>query len=276
MNDLDRSSFHGSATSENSGLKLVFSDIDGTLVHYNDDGNAAQQHEDDRRGVLLRLPASATGTVGVISAETLRQCREIRKRGVKLVLISGARTQTLLQRLPYLPKADAYCSEAGSRVFLVSSSDDAREDISRRLKVYPERYEGATEQDLLPFYIAEDMEWRKWMEADDAAGKDGYVGNEPPEAQQGKEASTVSVSERGGVLWAFARTLESRGLVLDTRGYAACFRVNRKQQITPAGIAEFELLEKGSLADIIPPLVGTSSNLACVDFYPVSSGKKNW
>ncbi len=33
------------------------------------------------------------------------------------VLITGARTATLLQRLPYLPSADAYVAENGGRIF---------------------------------------------------------------------------------------------------------------------------------------------------------------
>ena len=33
------------------------------------------------------------------------------------VLITGARTATLLQRLPFLPSADAYVAENGGRIF---------------------------------------------------------------------------------------------------------------------------------------------------------------
>ena len=33
------------------------------------------------------------------------------------VLVTGARTATLLQRLPFLPAADAYVSENGGRIF---------------------------------------------------------------------------------------------------------------------------------------------------------------
>ena len=36
---------------------------------------------------------------------------------MKLVLVSGARAQTLLQRLPFLPAADAYVCENGGRIF---------------------------------------------------------------------------------------------------------------------------------------------------------------
>jgi hypothetical protein len=38
-----------------------------------------------------------------------------------LVLISGMRTTTLFQRLPYLPRADAYVSESGGTIFYLLS-----------------------------------------------------------------------------------------------------------------------------------------------------------
>lgn len=49
--------------------------------------------------------------MGVISTATLRLFAALRLLGVRLVLVSGARSSTLLQRLPYLPAADAYVCE---------------------------------------------------------------------------------------------------------------------------------------------------------------------
>lgn len=46
----------------------------------------------------------------------------VRSTGVLLVLITGARTSTLFQRLPFLPKADAYASENGGRLFFPTST----------------------------------------------------------------------------------------------------------------------------------------------------------
>lgn len=53
------------------------------------------------------------------------------------VLLTGARTATLLQRLPFLPAADAYVAENGGRIF------------------YPDQ----TLPTAMP--LAEDSKWRK-------------------------------------------------------------------------------------------------------------------
>ena len=60
----------------------------------------------------------------------------MRQGGIKLVLITGARVSTLLQRMAYLPAADAYICENGGRIF----------------------YPGSSLPLALP--IMEDMEWR--------------------------------------------------------------------------------------------------------------------
>lgn len=157
-----------------------------------------------------------------------------------------------MSRLPYLPLADVYCSEAGGRIFF-ASGDPTGESI----RVDPNPYDGATEEDLKPFFLVEDIEWRTKMERADAAGMDGFLGAE--------------VSERSGKLWSHARKLEEEGFVLDTKGYSTCFRVNCKQQTD--GV-DFDALLEGKIS--YPRELATSTNLGCVDFYPVDSGKKNW
>ena len=91
----------------------VFSDVDGTLVHYPDD----LSKEDN--SLLIHLPPSKTGTRGVISRQTLYLCQKLRSvnNGTPLILVSGMRTTTLFQRMPYLPTADAYVCESGGRIF---------------------------------------------------------------------------------------------------------------------------------------------------------------
>ena len=78
----------------------------------------------------------AFGMQGVISIKTLTELARMRKAGIKLVLITGARVSTLLQRMAYLPAADAYICENGGRIF------------------YPDN----TLPLALP--IAEDVQWR--------------------------------------------------------------------------------------------------------------------
>lgn len=74
---------------------------------------------------------------GVISVKTLTELDRMRKGGIKLVLITGARLSTLLTRMAFLPAADAYVCENGGRIY----------------------YPAATLAVALP--IAEDMEWRR-------------------------------------------------------------------------------------------------------------------
>lgn len=88
-----------------SAIRVVFSDVDGTLVHYPE-----EQEKEEERNRILKLPPSATGMQGIISSRTLAYCRDLRQNNQKLVLISGMRTTTLLKRLPFLPRADAYCT----------------------------------------------------------------------------------------------------------------------------------------------------------------------
>ena len=49
----------------------------------------------------------------MISVQTLTALAKLREAGVRLVLITGARMSTLLQRLPFLPAADAFVCENG-------------------------------------------------------------------------------------------------------------------------------------------------------------------
>jgi hypothetical protein len=305
-------------------IRVVFSDVDGTLVHYHPsqppspDANFLKNKGDERQ--LISLPRSATGTRGIISYRTLQLCRKIRRQEwrstqqeekaelqgqtgsagppsyrVRLVLVSGMRTSTLLQRLPYLPRADAYCSEGGGRIFYpVSGSlrqqppedDQAGADAYHvvpagevtRWEDEEDRVEG--EEDLLPFYVVEDTAWRRRIA--DKVGDDGYVGNELRDfSMEGSRSTTeIPIAERSGPLWAFAKELMRRGYVLDATGYASCFRINRKQQSPTVNFDALLLRNSdedgGSSSFVVPPGLGTSTNLGCVDVYAEIGGKKNW
>lgn len=250
-------------------VNIVFSDIDGTLLHYPAllDDQLEVNHEPGNP--MITLPPSSTGMVGVISTKTLFFCQELRRQGTKLVLVSGMRTWTLLKRLPYLPRADAYCCEAGGRIFYPSQTEDS--DREGCLKVTPASFEGASDADLESFYISEDLDWRSRMEEITAAGKDGYVGNELSNYLGIDEK--IPIHQRQGALWEYARQLTEQGFIADTEGYATCFRVNRKHQ-SSASLEKFVALVKSEIPR--PPELSTSVNLGAVDFYPVASGKLNW
>jgi hydroxymethylpyrimidine pyrophosphatase-like HAD family hydrolase len=270
--------------------KIIFSDIDGSLLHYPTSAELAAQKDDDDNK-MLALPPSATGLMGVISSKTLAKCRDLRSAGVPLVLISGMRTSTLLNRLPYLPKADAYCTEAGGRIFYPIPIDVQEEDF---LTYEPLEYSGAKASDLVPFGLREDLTWRERMEDKRAAGVGGYAGNEVSsircmndEDSEEEEClidydnpigfplqeDVIPIDARNGRLWDFAQELEStHGLVLDTKSYSTCFRVNKKHQ-TEKGKQLFHSILNGEFT--LPSELQKSTNLGCIDIYPSFSGKRN-
>ncbi|KAL7523805.1 hypothetical protein ACHAXR_000337, partial [Thalassiosira sp. AJA248-18] len=181
------------------------------------------------------------------------------------------RTTTLFQRLPYLPRADAYVSESGGRIFYpwpIFSKDagvedeDGRDGMVKGLSVQPVSYPGINPSDATPFALVEDMHWRHQISQLNAAGSDGYDNDKP-------------IHQRKGTLWEFAQSLTKRGYALDTSGYASAFRVNRKHQSANLALTFDEFLEECATKEgCIPDGLGCSTNLGCVDVYPAISGKK--
>ena len=249
--------------------RIVFSDVDGTLVHYPEESIPENNDE------IIALPPSSTGMKAIISHDTLRKCRAIRQKGQKLVLVSGMRTSTLLNRLPYLPRADAYCSEAGGRIFYPTNLDDGV--TSDDVRIEPLSFDGATAEDLKAFGLQEDLEWRKIMEK--AAGADGFVGQElgmllsASSLSSSQTPALIPVSQRQGQLWEYARLLQEHGLTLDTKGYATSFRVTARQQKESSMDTFLSLQRQEALP--CPPQVTTRTNLGSMDFFPTICGKKN-
>ena len=291
---------------QNGALKIVFSDLDGTLIHYpvgSGDDDVGNDTSEANTGVL-EFPPSSTGLKGVISTKTLSLVRTIRKGGnsgtnVKFVLVSGMRTPTLLQRLPYLPRADAYCSENGGRIFYpIGSDEDGGENGNGHDDVFwvtPHRFrdEGNDKHSdddgyFRPFGIREDLDWKRTMEEamtgiHEPEDSHSYSSFGSAKLQQvaddpSSPASTVPLEERSGLLWDLARELATKGIATDIKGYATCFRVNQKQQSNTANrIDQLALLleEPPWNAATDGNRIVSSVNLKCVDFYPSCSGKKN-
>ena len=269
-------------------VKIIFSDIDGSLVHYDktyDDQQQQRQQNGDNE--LIFLPPSATGLRGVISSQTLQLCQKLRMdKNVKLVLITGARTSTLLNRLPYLPRADVYVSEGGGRIFYPINVDNCC--VSDEEFVYTHvDYKGA--QDLSSFSLVEDMIWREHMIRGGVGSDDAYAGNDilskrcdgstseeecliDYDTTAGFPIDTIPIEQRTGILWEYATHLiEKEGFVLDTKSYSTMFRVNIKHQVNEK---KFDALLDGTISH--PKGIGMSTNLGCIDFFPVVSGKQNW
>jgi hypothetical protein len=185
------------------GIQVLFSDIDGTCVMYPDvqsplTDSAGDQDEnglwpttalDGSQASLLRLPPSSSGAQGVISARTLQLYASLRALGVKLVLISGGRLSTIMQRLPCLPAADAIVVESGGRIFFPCGSDSLPTAAPLR----------------------EDLQWRQALSP--WAGPPGQDGTAP--------------EARGGVLWRHYADLKTAGFDLDATSYTTAFRVRK-------------------------------------------------
>jgi len=278
-------------------IKYVFSDVDGTLVHEpkptHGQQTAIERHQSEH---ILRLPPSSTGMGGIISARTLSLCRRLRRdHDVKLVLISGMRTSTLLERLPYLPRADAYASESGGRIFYPVDVDDDRpngNDEGGSSSFRPVEFYGSTEEDLKQIVLEEDEDWRRLMAHEDSAGVDGYRGDVADAflssssddlVPAGGADLVLPLAERKSALWDFANSLVAKGFVIDCRCYASCFRVNRRQQQQQRqrrgdggdGSISDEDFDALASLDVSGLGLGSSTNLGCIDFYPIRSGKKN-
>ncbi|CAE7245764.1 unnamed protein product [Symbiodinium sp. CCMP2456] len=135
------------------------------------------------------LPPSSTGTLAFISERTLQLVAQIRQSGHLFVLISGARSSTVLERLPFLPAADAYVTENGGRIFVPAPSHSA----------------------LTAAPIVEDLQWRGIHVAAPVV------------------LESVPPSKRPGTLWDLFRKLEREGWTCDANKYSTDFRVSVKK-----------------------------------------------
>lgn len=174
-------------------LKIIFSDIDGTLAHYpahfQNFGEIVEEDMTKLRAVYRDIEsgerrecnvlASMTAGNAYVSWKTIELVRQIRAKGVKFVLISGARTSTFLKRLPYLPKADMGIAENGGRIY-----EDEKLD-----KDWANRF----------YEVTGDIE------------------------------TNIAPEERKGLLWDWYRRLKAEGWHTDARDYYANFRVDLKK-----------------------------------------------
>lgn len=220
-------------------LRAVFSDLDGTLVHFSSwfeahgvrlvegaqgSGNegedplrATVENDEGERRACRVLPRSTMG-LGYVSDRTVELVADLRERGVKFVIITAARKSTLLERLPLLPTADVAVCECGTRIY----------------------YGGEL-----------DVEWAKRFE---------HV--------SGPLETDVPPLERPEPLWRLYRAMVEAGLTCDSRSYWGCFRVDTKDD--PAAAQKVEQFRSQMSTEI-----SSSMNLGKYDFYPAMCGKGN-
>ena len=174
-------------------VKAVFSDLDGTLVHFPKwfeehgskivrrdpaAGTATVRSPDGQERACRLLPSSTMGD-GLVSERTVELIDELRALGVLFVVVTAARKSTLLERLPLLPAVDVAVGETGSRIYVDGALDEAWADGLREVC--------------------------------------GPLEREMP------------VEERPEVLWRWLRRLqEVPGLKVDGRSYYGCFRADTK------------------------------------------------
>mmetsp|Transcript_6995 Transcript_6995/g.14502 ORF Transcript_6995/g.14502 Transcript_6995/m.14502 type:complete len:315 (+) Transcript_6995:3171-4115(+) len=226
------------------GIGVVFSDLDGTLVHYPKEfaeyasvvaedesiGTASVRYAVTGVEVPCRILSSMTGGKSYISERTLSLVERIRQTGVKFAIITGARTSTYLKRRGVLPHADFECFENGSRMIRG----------------------GVVE-----------TEWTEMME--DALGPYSLAKEIPSETE------VPPAEERKGKLWDMYRTLLADGWKVDARDYYANFRVD---------IVKSDGKNENDFANTVVPLLkpaglSSSFNLGKADIYPIQSGKAN-
>ena len=171
---------------------------------------------------MVMLPPSSSGATGYISAATLGLFDQVRARGAKVVVISGCRYSTLMQRLQYLPSADAYVCESGGRIFYRDDKGVA---------------------------LWEDLAWRRRM---DESGQIDAV-------YQCLKACRLR----------FGKTHEVK---VDDDSYSTAFRVrSTKSSSIDIKSAVLKVIRDQKLEDAL----SVSVNLGCVDVYPKLSGKRN-
>ncbi|KAJ1619113.1 hypothetical protein T492DRAFT_1088238 [Pavlovales sp. CCMP2436] len=172
-------------------LRAVYSDLDGTLVHFSqwferhgvrvllgEDGDnstrAIVENEAGERRECHVLPEATMGP-GFVSLRTVELVAKLRARGCLFVIITAARKSTLLERLPFLPRADVNVAECGTRIL--------------------------------------------WGERLDTEWANSFV------HISGPLETDISPDLRPEPLWQLYRQMRDAGLKCDTRSYYGCFRV---------------------------------------------------
>ena len=228
--------------------RIIFSDLDGTLVHFERHFSAFGEvtDKDVERGTATyvcrtsgaqrpcRLLPTSTMGAGLLSERTCELVDALRARGVLFVFISGARKSTMLQRLPLLPAADFAVAETGGRMYALAG-----------------RYKTASAEQL-------DPEWTARVEA-----------------EVGPIEDVRDVEHRAGALWDWCRELQRRGMRCDTRSYTCCFRVDCRADDDVEGAAGSEAALREAMATSMPAGVAYAQNLSKFDFFPSISGKGN-
>jgi len=216
-------------------LRAIFSDIDGTLVHYAKDFTkhgirllssdetaltAIVENENGDRRKCRLLPSSTMGPA-CISERTIELVDELRaEHGVMFCVVTAARKSTMVSRWDLLPRCDAHVCESGSRIWVNGIPDE----------VFANQFVNVC----------------------------GPMNRE-----------VEGADERMEPLWQFYRKLRERvpGLTMDSRSYYGMFRVGTN------GDVAIEAALHDIIRTSLPDNVSCATNLGKYDFYPSVAGK---
>lgn len=227
-------------------VKVVFSDLDGTLVHYpkefleyadiiseqeaseNSPEKATIKYKETNETRECIVLTSMTGGKAYMSLKTKELIKELRELQVLFVIITGARSSTYAKRRGLLPPADFEFFENGGRKLA---------------------------QGIL------DAEWTDQFESQigPVTDRESLVPDMPPP------------EERSGSLWGLLGELLQDGWNIDARNYVTNFRVDvkkshGKQESDFKEVVDRECKKRG---------LTSSYNLGKADIYPAASGKAN-
>ena len=198
------------------------------------------------------LPTSTMGN-GVISDRTLELVRGLRERGVKFVMISGARTTTMFARLPRLPNCDAIACETGVKILYPPCEDGDGESSSVPVAMQsPPTTDPYAHRAVNGELLSLDRQWSAAFEN-----------------VTGPLDSSLAPLERLGSLWDLYRELSDLGLEPDARGYYGCFRVNCRGDDGKLALLR-PFLEEATLS---ARGIAHAMNLGMFDFFPALAGK---
>lgn len=224
-------------------VSVLFSDLDGTLVHYpkefleyadiideNDDENAAtiqyKETKEIRECVTL---TSMTGGKAYMSKRTCELVKTLRQMGTVFVIITGARSSTYQARRQFLPQADYEFFENGGR------------KLSQGVV---------------------DWKWTNQFHTQigtvNESGDDFIPDMPPPE-------------KRDGTLWELYNKLIADTWKIDARNYLTNFRVDVNKSEGKTEMDFEQVVQK----ECIPRGLASSYNLGKADIYPATSGKAN-
>ncbi|KAF6000388.1 hypothetical protein F1559_000470 [Cyanidiococcus yangmingshanensis] len=268
----------------------LFSDIDGTLVHYRDQLDASVKVEPDledrgrvnliydtvpRIVVPCRVLPTLTSGCGYLSERTVALIDALRAHSVFVALLTGARSSTLYRRLSLLPQVDAIAWENGGR--LVWRAESAYVE-DRGWAHLLEQWTGPH-----PFYPSDESLVSSNATTKKAAGV-------PSSDTEPADASAIDAP-----LWRAATQLSTSGWVLDTRAYYTAFRVDVAASLQRGGMewcrnagessdgARHDPLSEQTIhcaakeirAQVTPLGLQMALNLGKADVFPLCSGKRN-